>query len=53
MNLVVVIFNYPDANRTEEEETLSAADPAYAEIASRLRFREPRIQYKLFRVSGS
>ncbi len=50
MNLVVMIFSYPDANRLEEEERQSAADPAYGEIATRLGFREPSITYELFWV---
>lgn len=51
MNLVVMIFTYPDANRLEEEETASAADPDYAVIAQRLGFREPTLAHELFRVS--
>ncbi len=51
MNLVVMTFTYPDANRLEDEERLSASDPVYGEIATRLRFREPTIEYELFRVA--
>lgn len=50
MNLVVMVFSYPDANRLEEEERLSAADPAYAEIAQGLGFREPTLVHELFRI---
>lgn len=52
MNLVVMIFSYPNANRLEEEETASAADQAYGEIASRLGFREPTLTHELFRVAS-
>jgi len=51
MNLVVMIFTYPDANRLEEEESASAADPRYADIAQVLGFREPTLVHELFRVS--
>ena len=50
MNLVVMTFTYPDANRLEEEERLSASDPVYGEIATRLGFREPSITHELFWV---
>lgn len=52
MNLVVMIFEYPDANRLEEEEAASAADPAYGAIAQGLGFREPTLTHELFRVAG-
>ncbi len=50
MNLVVMIFNYPDANRLEYEEAASAADPTYAQLAQGLGFREPTLVHELFRV---
>ncbi len=50
MNLVVMIFRYPDANRLEVEEVASAADPEYGEIAQRLGFREPTLMHELFHV---
>ena len=50
MNLVVMVFTYPDANRLEEEERLSAADPVYGGIAQGLGFREPTLVHELFRV---
>ncbi len=51
MNLVVMVFRYPDANRLEREEAESAADSTYAEIAENLGFREPTLVHELFRVT--
>jgi hypothetical protein len=48
MNLVLMIFAYPDTGRLEAEEAAAAADPRYAEIAGALGFREPSIVYELF-----
>lgn len=53
MNLVVMVFAFPDANRLEVEETASAADPEYGAIAQGLGFREPTLVHELFRVSDS
>jgi hypothetical protein len=49
MNLVVMVFEYPDANRLEMEDAAEAADPKYGEIAGKLGFREPSIVYELYR----
>lgn len=51
MNLVLMIFTYPDTRRLEQEEAASAVDPVYGEIAQGLGFREPTLTHELFRVA--
>ena len=50
MNLVGTVFTYPDANRLEDEERLSAADPVSGDIAQGRGFREPTLVHELFRI---
>ncbi len=49
MNLVLMIFEYPDATRLEAEEAAAAADPQYAKIAGNLGFREPSVVHEVYR----
>ena len=50
MNLVRLVFTYPDAAAYEEEEARNACDPEYGRVASAMPFVEGTLVYELYRV---
>jgi hypothetical protein len=50
MNLVRMVFTYPDAAAYETEEARDAADPEYGRVAGAMPFVEGTISYDVFRV---
>jgi NIPSNAP protein len=53
MNLVRLVFSYPDAAAYEAEEARDAADPEYGRVASAMPFVEGTLAYEIYRVLGS
>lgn len=49
MNVVRLVFEYPDLNAFEREEARDAADPEYAEVAGAMPFVEGTLRYELYR----
>jgi hypothetical protein len=49
MNVVRLIFSYPDLNTYEREEGRDAVDPEYARIAAGMPFVEGTLAYELYR----
>src|SRR5512133_4351399 len=49
MNVVRLVFSYPDLNTYELEEARNAADPEYARVASAMPFVEGTLAYELYR----
>lgn len=49
MNVVRLVFSYPDLNTYELEEARDAADPEYARVASAMPFVEGTLAYELYR----
>jgi hypothetical protein len=49
MNVVRLVFSYPDLNTYEQEEARDAADPEYARVASSMPFVEGTLAYELYR----
>jgi hypothetical protein len=49
MNVVRLVFSYPDLNTYELEEARDAADPEYARVASAMPFVEGTLAYQLYR----
>lgn len=50
MNLVRMVFAYPDAAAYEAEETRDAVDPEYGRVAGAMPFVEGTISYEIFRL---
>jgi hypothetical protein len=48
MNTVRLVFDYPDLNTFEREETRDAADPAYGKVAAAMPFVEGTLVYELY-----
>lgn len=49
MNTVLMTYQYENAAAYEEEEATSTQDKEYAEVASRMPYREGTISYELFK----
>jgi hypothetical protein len=49
MNVVRLVFSYPDLNTYESEEARDASDPEYARIAGGMPFVEGTLAYELYR----
>jgi hypothetical protein len=49
MNLVRLVFSYPDLNAYETEEGRDASDPEYARVAGEMPFVEGTLAYELYR----
>jgi hypothetical protein len=45
MNVVRLVFSYPDLNRYEREEGRDASDPEYARVAGAMPFVEGTLSY--------
>ncbi|HEY8775125.1 MAG TPA: NIPSNAP family protein [Gaiellaceae bacterium] len=50
MNLVRLVFAYPDAAAYEEEEARDASDPEYGRAASAMPFVEGTLVYEIYRL---
>jgi hypothetical protein len=53
MNVVRLVFSYPDLNTYELEEARDAADPEYARVASGMPFVEGTLAYEIYREFDS
>jgi hypothetical protein len=53
MNLVRLVFSYPDLNAYEVEEGRNAADPEYGRVAGEMPFVEGTLAYEIYRPCGS
>jgi hypothetical protein len=51
MNLVRLVFTYPDAAAYEEEEVRNAGDPEYGRVAGAMPFVEGTLVYEIYRVA--
>ena len=51
MNLVRLVFTYPDAAAYEEEEAHDASDPEYGRIAGEMPFVEGTLVYEIYRIA--
>jgi hypothetical protein len=49
MNVVRLVFSYPDLNTYELEEARDAVDPEYARVAAGMPFVEGTLAYELYR----
>jgi hypothetical protein len=49
MNVVRLVFSYPDLNTYELEEARDAVDPEYARVAGGMPFVEGTLAYELYR----
>jgi hypothetical protein len=49
MNVVRLVFSYPDLNAYELEEGRDAADPEYARVAGEMPFVEGTLAYEIYR----
>lgn len=49
MNVVRLVFSYPDLNTYELEEGRDASDPEYARVAGEMPFVEGTLAYELYR----
>jgi hypothetical protein len=49
MNVVRLVFSYPDPNTYELEEARDAVDPEYARVAGGMPFVEGTLAYELYR----
>jgi hypothetical protein len=49
MNVVRLVFSYPDLNTYELEEGRDAADPEYGRVAGEMPFVEGTLSYELYR----
>jgi hypothetical protein len=50
MNVVRMVFSYPDAAAYEAEEVRDAADTEYGLVASAMPFVEGTLSYEIYRV---
>ncbi len=50
MNVVRMVFSYPDAAAYEAEEARDAADPEYGRVAGSMPFVEGTLSYEIYRV---
>jgi hypothetical protein len=49
MNLVRLVFSYPDLNTYAREEARDSSDPEYARVAGAMPFVEGTLAYELYR----
>jgi hypothetical protein len=49
MNIVRLVFEYPDLNTYEQEEARDAADEEYARVAGAMPFVEGTLSYEIYR----
>jgi len=49
MNIVRLVFSYPELNAYELEEGRDASDPEYARVAGEMPFVEGTLAYELYR----
>jgi hypothetical protein len=49
MNVVRLVFVYPDLNAYEQEETRTTADPEYARVAAAMPFVDGTLAYEIYR----
>lgn len=53
MNVVRLVFTYPDLNTYEQEEAGNAVDPDYAHAAGAMPFAEGTLVYEIYRETIS
>ena len=53
MNVVRLVFEYPDLNTYEREEARDAADEEYARVAGAMPFVEGTLSYEIYRELDS
>jgi hypothetical protein len=49
MNVVRLVFSYPDLNTYELEEARDAADPHYARVAGEMPYVDGTLRYEIYR----